>query len=467
MSKKSLILIIPALLFFFYLLSVSEQSAFTFILLLTIYFFLIKLSIKTKNNVLITGISLSAIANVIGTPLFILNKDNYSYDGWNAVKDFDFNTFSFIKVYSYSFISLFLFIIMVWFLEKATSNYGKYKIDENQIDLKTRLKLNPIIWNIILICLLLFSLFLAILMYIYKIAVLGVEHEYLPFKMVGILFYLRGYILPLILFVVYRKSSQSTIIKLSVIFIALISGALSASRGVTFFYLFPVLAGILLQQFNFKRVFFVITLILFSYFFTSLTRDVTYSSEGLSISDLPVLLLNSKSEFQSEKGIIVSLLNIISTISNRLYGAQDLVLAYQHILINPWNSFFNFTLTKTIVEDLAGDLYGLEFLPGQGYGVGMGLVGVFVMIARSNIILLVVAISYLSFLIVILNRVLTPIFKNVKTEKFSQVYYLVLFFASFNFMQATLSYIYTIISICWILGLIFLNGNLRKFINKI
>ena len=191
------------------------------------------------------------------------------------------------------------------------------------------------------------------------------------------------------------------------------------------------------------------------------------STDSISIFDLPALIFSSKSEFKSDKGMIESLLNIISTISNRLYGAQDLVLAYQHTLINPWNSFINFTFTKPIVEDLAGDLYGLVFLPGQGYGVGMGLVGVFVMIARSSFVLLILAIFYLSVLIVILNRVLTPIFKNKNTNKFSQVYYLVLFFASFNFMQATLSYIYTIIIICWIMGLILLDGNLKKIINII
>ena len=466
MQKFRLILIIPSLIFFVYLFSVSKQASLTFLVLLISYLVLIIFASKTKNNVLLTGISLSAIANVIGTPLFIMNKDNYSYDGWNAVKDFNFSVISFVEVYSYAVVSLILFIFFVFVLEYVFPKKIKPQFSINKTDIFS-IQLNKSVWTVILFFSLAFSLFLAIIMYIYKIAVIGIEHEYLPFKMVGILFYLRGYILPLLIFVIYRKSSQSNFIKISVTIIALISGALSASRGVTFFYLFPVLAGILLQEISFKRILFVIFLILFSYFFTSLTRDATYSTDSISIFDLPALIFSSKSEFKSDKGMIESLLNIISTISNRLYGAQDLVLAYQHTLINPWNSFINFTFTKPIVEDLAGDLYGLVFLPGQGYGVGMGLVGVFVMIARSSFVLLILAIFYLSVLIVILNRVLTPIFKNKNTNKFSQVYYLVLFFASFNFMQATLSYIYTIIIICWIMGLILLDGNLKKIINII
>ena len=70
-----------------------------FVGLLLMFSFLLYLAAKIQNNVLTTGILLAAIANVIGTPIFVLNKENYTYSGWNAVKNFDFSIFSFLNIY--------------------------------------------------------------------------------------------------------------------------------------------------------------------------------------------------------------------------------------------------------------------------------------------------------------------------------------------------------------------------------
>jgi hypothetical protein len=436
-----------------------------FLGLLLVFSSLIYLASKTQNNILTVTISLTAIANVIGTPILVLNKASYSYAGWNAVKDFDFSIISFLKIYAYSFSAIVLLIAFIWLIERYTKNKpGKPEVVKHSTIVATSVRTvkgYKIVWSLLLFLLLFFSLVLAIFMYVNKIAVLGVEPERLPFKLVGILFYFRGYVLPILLFIVFRKSSQSFLLKVLVVITALIVGALSASRGVTFFYLFPVLTGILIQKISFARISLVAGLVLLGYFVTSMTRDLTYSTSGLSVLDLPLLLLSSRSEFQSNEGIVVTLLSLIGTISNRLYGAQDLVLAYQHILINPWQSFGNFLLTAPIMNDLAADLYGLKFLPGQGYGVGLGLVGLLVMIARADITLLIAAIFFFSVLAVILNRVLTRLFLDPKTGKFFQLYYLILFITAFNFLQATLPYLYVILFSTWVLGFFF-NQKLTK-----
>jgi hypothetical protein len=149
-----------------------------------------------------------------------------------------------------------------------------------------------------------------------------------------------------------------------------------------------------------------------------------------------------------------SLLRVVSTISNRLYGAQDMVLAYQYTLADPWSSFGNFLFMEPIA-DIAKELYGLEFLPGQGYGVGMGLLGVFTMIGRSEILLLVFAMFFFSLLAVVIDGLLTRLFFNKKLGKFSQLYYLILFIVSFNFIQASVNYLYSTIILSIVFGYFF------------
>ena len=460
MKKYMPMIIFPVFIYFFYLVSVNYQAAFMFVGLLILFTWFIFLAIKTRNTVLITSITLAAIANVIGTPLFIVNKEMYSYDGWNAVKNFDFHTISFLNIYAYSFSSILLLIGFVWVFEKyifrnlhANSKTNKIEIKSNILSpIKTKKKENKFIWTSLFFILLICTAVIAIFMYVNKIGILGIEPERLPFKMVGILFYLRGYILPISLLVVYNKTSKSKLIIILMIILAIIMGALSASRGITFIYMFPVLVGVLIEKISFQRVSFVIALIILGYVITTMFRDVIYSNteESLSLFDLILILLSSSSEFQSDKGIFVSLLNVIGTISNRLYGAQDMVLAYQYVLTDPWTSFGNFLLTESIT-DLAKELYGLEFLPGQGYGVGMGLVGILTMIGRADIILLLISILFFSFLAVLINRLLARLFFDKQSGKFYSLYYLMLFIVSFNFVQATLAYLYFMIVIFYIL----------------
>jgi len=460
MKKHSLIIIVPAILIFCYLANVDQQAAFMFAGLLIAYSMLVYLATKTKNNVLITGIFLAAIANVIGTPLFILNKLMYSYSGWNAVKNFDFSLISFLHVYAYSFPSVSLLIGFVWLIEKCTIRYSSsdYKRTKSAIEkiisapIMQKTNGNNVIWTFLFFILLIFAVVLAIVMYVNKIAVLGVEPERLPFRMVGILFYFRGYVLPIMLMILFTKTSQSTLVMILVIIMALIVGTLSASRGITFIYMFPVIVRILVHKSSFQRICLVGALVVFSYVVTSMGRGLIYSDQGLSTMDFLSALLTSESEFRFDEGVFVALLNVISTISNRLYGAQDLVLAYQYVLVDPWSSFWNFLFTGSIVSDLAGDLYGLVFLPGQGYGVGLGLVGLLTMVGRANILLLVIAILFFSFLAVLMNRFLTRLFFDERSGTFYQLYYLILFIAAFNFMQATLLYLYGIILLSYVLG---------------
>ena len=78
-----------------------------------------------------------------------MNKDNYSYDGWNAVKDFNFSVISFVEVYSYAVVSLILFIFFVFVLEYVFPKKIKPQFSINKTDIFS-IQLNKSVWNVIL-----------------------------------------------------------------------------------------------------------------------------------------------------------------------------------------------------------------------------------------------------------------------------------------------------------------------------
>jgi hypothetical protein len=412
------------------------------------------------NNLLRASIVLISIANVVGTPIVILNKDNYSYNGWNAIKDFDFSNAYFFSIYAYSLLSIIALIGFVSFFEFS---FAKLKLvifkSAKDTDLenfksinKTKLLNNPTKYNTLFIFLMGISACLAIFMYINKIGILGVEPEPLPFKIIGILFYLRGYILPIFIFYMFNKTSQSTVLMFITVLISIIMGVFSASRGIGFIYLFPVIAVLLIRKITLFRIVISLFLILFCYMLTTIGRDIIYSSLDQSVSPGELLsgVFEGRSEFHSVDGLFVSLLNIVGTISNRLYGIQDQILAYQYILNEPWSSFGNFLLMEPIA-DIAKDLYGLEFLPGQGYGVGMGIIGTFVMIGRSDILLFIFGIVVYALIAVIVNQSLNLLFFYKNIKKYHNLYYMALFIAAFNYIQSTLSYLYFLVIFCFML----------------
>jgi hypothetical protein len=414
-------------------------------------------SIKTKNNLLIFAVILAAISNVVGAPIIILNQDNYQYSGWNAVKSFDFSNLYFLKIYSIEFLNLFLLIIFTYIINYkiVKSKFINKLIPSKKVNISTSNKSSSNKWDILMIINLFFILFIISFMYLNQIAIMGVEGDKLPFKLVGILFYTRGYLLPILSFILYNKSSKNTILSFFTILVSLIIGLLSASRGLTFIYMFPVIIHIIISIKSSFKYFIVTFLILFAYMLTSISRSVLFNDTQLNFIDLVSQIFSSESEFKSDNGILKSFINIIGTISNRLYGVQDLILTYQYKLNDPYASFNSFILSNPVIDDPAIELYNLEWLPGQAFGVGLGLMGIFTLFFKVNFILYLLVCLFSSFLISVLNLILNKYFYNYTNNSYNPLYFLVLFFSAFNLVQGSFIFLYLIL--IFILILIFLS----------
>lgn len=445
------------------------QATSLYIILYISFAFFLFFAIKSKNNLLIFSILLAAISNVIGAPIIILNKDSYQYSGWNAVKSFDFSYIYFAKIYIIEYLNILLLVIFTILFTKKLNNSSfikriipdaKISIELNQSTKSTR------IWDISMFFIFILIILIVFFMYFNQIAIMGVEGDKLPFKLVGILFYTRGYILPITSFVIFNKSSKNIFILSGVIIISFIIGLLSASRGLAFFYMFPVLIHIITNMKTSFKYIIAFFLILFAYMITSISRSILFNDSQLNFLDLIKLVFSSESEFKSETSFFRGLINIIGTISNRLYGVQDLILTYQHKLVDPFQSFISFITASPVIEFPATDLYDLEWLPGQAFGVGLGLMGILMLFFKVNIFLYLLLCLYSAFLLSLLNLTLNRYFYNKYTQSYHPLYYFVIFLTAFNFVQGSVSFLYLIfISILLLIYLTLFNKKKSIAIN--
>jgi hypothetical protein len=444
------------------------QASYLYFILYLSFSIFIYFAIKTTNNLLIFTISLAAISNVIGAPIIVLNKNSYEYSGWNAIMSFDFTNIYFAKIYSVEFLNLSLIILFTHLISyKLKNSFFLNKLIPNK-KIRNNIpksKNNKFKWDVLMFINLLFIIFIITFMYFNQIAIMGVEGDKLPFKLVGILFYTRGFILPIISFILYNKSSKSNFISITLIFVSLLIGLLSASRGLTFFYMFPVFIQLITGLKSPFKYFIVFFLILFAYMLTSISRSVLFNDTQLNFIDLLTQVFSSDSEFKSDSGLVKSLINIIGTISNRLYGVQDLILTYQYKLVEPIQSFTSFLLARPVINDPALELYNLQWLPGQAFGVGLGLMGVFILFFKVSFLLYLLAIIFSSFLISILNIILNKYFYDSNKNKYNPLYFLVLFFVAFNLVQCSFIFLYFIFIFLFILiHLSFFSLNNNKFV---
>lgn len=417
---------------------------------LFLFYILIIIAKKSKNNFLFSIIILNAISNLIGGLFFYYNQDDYSYSGWNAIMNFDFTLDYYCDIYLKYFISLFLFSFFVLQFGKFIKTNEIIVNDESSnnsfLNVTKRLdqfkKYSNTKYNFILFLSLFIVLAISIEMYSSKIAIIGIPNKPLPFKINGVLFYLRGYIFPIIIFWIYLKSNRSFFVNFATLLIGLVVGMLSISKGITFMYIFPVILSLVLSRSYFKTSLAFILLII-AYANTSFARGITFENVDLSAFQF---FTNYLSNLSIDQELLSDSFKIIGALSNRLYGPQDLVLADQYILSNTFENFLNFISLKSLIPEIAYEIYGLDFGPDSGFGVGMGLGGILIILFNSNFLIFILTILFFSFLVSCIEFQTNYLFGiNKNTKSFNPLYFFIILFLSFNVVEGSLRFLYLFI----------------------
>ncbi|WP_443643417.1 hypothetical protein ABXT66_10280 [Candidatus Levibacter sp. Uisw_134_01] len=409
------------------------------------------------------------LAQAVGAPFFWVNQNKYGTSGFSSVGNFQFELNEFFLIYLWVVL---IYIILIWNVKILDHIYFKNSIRPALLNQKKPIKTfkltkNKIAYDfqlIIFVCLVMLPLnnFMAI----NNIGVLGMLNEPLPYRLTGITYYTRLYFAPLIIFILFSKSSRSWLIVFFILSYALIAGICSGSRSVFVISLFPVI------YFSFfEKRYFMLVVILFISFFSfmlvSASRDYTWTTDTFILSDafsksFEIMVINDQ-----------SILGNIAGISNRFFGAQDMVLAYQYIAYDTWVSmikyFFSGGRADTVIPDLGLDLFNIN-LEGTGFGVGIGTMAYFLIFAHSNIFTIPFAVLILSHMISLGNQLLYSNMANVVATKLISnniafgplIMFLALFMSLFLY-SSSLSFFYIIFTCLLISSSTF---SLLKMINK-
>jgi len=373
---------VAALFLFFcicaYLLSQGEFVAVVSWLFVIIVFMPAFLASRlVKSTLLQMVIGIAFITQFISVPIFVITRDSYTPSGWTAVKDFSFTVPEFATIYSH----LAFFLVVVVCCIAALIRMVKLpqlpaSRCENRSAQKQSIKRNTNYYLLLLILVIFLIVPLNLWMFSSGISLTGIEPPRLPFRLSGILSYLTSYAVPLVLAILYSKTTRAYVPAIILMVYALLLGACHISKGVLMFTMLPVVYCAISDR---KYVIFSLSAIfsLASIQLVSLLRNVVYVVVGgKSGSDTANGLMLTLNRLINDSIEYVSVADIFSLIVNRIESAQDIVLASKFNAdaiggIGP--AFLGFNCSALNNFDI--DAYHIEFkgisLP-EGFGFGAG-----------------------------------------------------------------------------------------------
>lgn len=354
------------------------------------YFYFIY-TLNCKNR-LLTYISIFAVAgHGIGSIFFFINHKNYTYSGFSAIKDYDFNLVSFYWFYARV---LLLFFLTAYLVKRKS--YFTSCIPRNEVEFHSRVSTS----HTIILVFFIFAFFIPLYVTLFAVGVgiQGVEIVNLPFKLTGLIYYGRLVLFPVFIFYLYKKAGSSTFSMISIIVFAFVAGVTSASRMAFLMSSLPVVFDAV-NNLKKTRSLLILLFIFVGVQTVSLAREFLYFG---SEKDLIFIFTNAITLlFSSESD---SLITVFGYIMNRFYGAQDIVLASQHSLSNPIVSTFSYFLSGgemgAVVPNLNESIFGVELSgESENFGLGLGTFTILYMLFCSNIFAGFIGVYLLALLI--------------------------------------------------------------------
>lgn len=320
--------------------------------------------------------------NILSVGVLYLNQDSYTYFGFTALKEFDFSFESLINVYIPLFIFLPLLLFFIFIINRISKLFNKgnyYLYQKKLLNIKNYIssKINEIpktkfvnsfyifvLSTVQIICSL-------IIFYTGKGMVGVVPDDVLPFKIIGISYFISKLFVPVILIVLFLKSKFSNIIIVYVFLAAIIAGSAHLSRST---FLFSIIVPLLIIFFSKNN--YILKFLIFIFFFYGLhninsARDFVWDYRDVFgmvkitptiIKDWNILFLETLFKIVTYD-FWVSSLNNFFDITYRVANAQEIILGAQFNLDTIGGAF---ELFKGIIfhkfENIDGDIYTLEWM---------------------------------------------------------------------------------------------------------
>lgn len=290
----------------------------------------------TRSPVIITFAIASLVSGWL-TPLgFFLQRDNYEYSGFGAVKDFDFSAFRFIGYYVPVIIAYYLILLVA--ATPILRNPARYRIVESGSDAFGRLasfmkpqgsRRNSGLMRLLFVTLV--AVFASTNWWMYNngIGLTGINPPQLPFHLSGILYYTSRFVFPVILTYLFTRFRPSIADLYLVIAYACFASLTSVSKTVLVLLFLPIFVIAFVEK---RYVLSAIAGLILGVMYpvVELARNVVYLvQEGASTRNLefslPDVILSSASQYRFN-GLLAGPLALVA----RVGGGQDVALAAQY-----------------------------------------------------------------------------------------------------------------------------------------
>ena len=356
------------------------------------------------------------VTQIITLPLFYIQLDRYAF---SAHREFGFEPLNVLPIFS--LLGLFLLLLAstiklneAWFgipkeliySENIKKLYGMRTVVENKNESNHKK------YNYIIILLVIISLPIKVWMYEMGIGIVGVSPPLLALKLSGILTYVFGMLVPLMIGYLYIKTKRNSMLLVSLISVySVIIGVSSASKSVALYALVSIIVFSWLDRR--WSIFFLSSLMAgFGVTIAAASRELTHLSDGLTTGASTTLgAIGTILETINQLEWSWEMLLIFAGIAGRIEGFQGLWLASQ---FNSSSIGGGLALFLNSVSHglslLDHDLMHLEYLgytiPYGFYGVVASLNGWMMMASNSNILMLIPFVLYTSVTLIILEKML-------------------------------------------------------------
>lgn len=330
--KSSVVALLSIFCICFYLLLLGEFVAVEVWLFVMAVFLSVFLASKlVKSTLLHMVIGIAVITQVISVPIFIVNSDYYTFTGWTAVKDFSFTVFEFVHIYSLVAFFMIVVVCCVAFLMKlfklpqlppSQSVIGLVGVQER--------KCSTHYYLFLLIAVVVLVTPLNLWMFSNGISMTGIEPPLLPYRLSGVLHYLTSFIVPIVLALLYAKTTRAWVPALILMMYALLLGATHISKGALLLVILPILYfSILDSKYTLLSIVALVALVALQ--IVVLLRNVVYISQGGKIgADTAsgfIGVLNKLFTIGLEDFTLSNVIIMMGGIFDRIESAQNLVLA--------------------------------------------------------------------------------------------------------------------------------------------
>jgi hypothetical protein len=462
-----LLLWVSMLIYFF---NLDTEAFVLFLFLPPMIGVLLYFAIREGYFVLSLFFLLAFIGTAITPAYFFIHKDWYKYSGGNAIRDFNFDIYEFLYIYGYLYfmlglILLFTTILIRIFIKRSEKGINvftlkKYEIGLNGTSFQSANAISRYSSKRYSMYLVLFIIGVLIplnlYMYINGIGISTVEPVYKEFKIVGISFYFRNYVAPIIITYLFFNTKRGLGLTAIILLYAIFIGLVSLSKGNVLLTCVPVILFALVDN---KMTRFILSALFFLslYGIIGWARQFVFLAEVGSFEMIRLIFDNIDIESLGEA---VNLFELVGEFSNRLYGASVIVLAHKFSLVDNFSVATGFFMAQPHELSLivTYDVFGMVPVEGVSVGIGMGYLATMILLANKNLFFLGMLSLMTGVYLTIAQIIVTKYISQV--NMFASIGYALGFFMVFFLVNADIYKFYVIVVIS-ILGL-FVVGDRKK-----